>query len=267
MFNLHQRQQHILDALQHHAPFDVDTTIPINQHSQQIYQRNYTEIHLAALQDTYQYTCQLIGEASFRQLSRAYLQQYPSNHGDLNEYGQQFATFLAAELQSHRNMGYIHDVAMLEWQLFQSFCAPDAIPASLKRLLEYPEQQLLHVAIALHPAVCLLYSIYPLVQIWQFLQKPIGTLDLSIHTEGSYLLIYREQHQVNMIEIHPQTFALLKSWHSERTLMYALIQIQTRMPDIDIQQIMQELQALMIFQILDQHPFEKAQTNDPTGRP
>ena len=56
-----------------------------------------------------------------------FVRGHPSRHGDVNRYGGDYATFLASYPPA-RGLGYLTDVARLEWAIDQANIAADAAP-------------------------------------------------------------------------------------------------------------------------------------------
>src|SRR4029450_11617483 len=77
-----------------------------------IYRNNAVERFLKPLQATFPTIVRLSGEEWFRQVGRSYMHRYPSRCGNIHYIGQQFATFLGAEL-SGSDYAYVPGVARL----------------------------------------------------------------------------------------------------------------------------------------------------------
>jgi hypothetical protein len=77
----------------------------------------------------------LLGDGAFHALARALWHRHPPLSGDLGEWGEALADFIAAEPDLDE-LPYLSDVARLEWALHQAARAPEARPdpASFARL-------------------------------------------------------------------------------------------------------------------------------------
>lgn len=89
-----------------------------------MYRRNIFGILGAALAATYPVAKRIVGEQFFLCAVRAFIRQYPSQSGDLNEYCQEFADFLA-RFPPAASLAYLPDVARLEWLAQAIHCVAD----------------------------------------------------------------------------------------------------------------------------------------------
>ncbi len=131
----------------------------------------------------------LVGEGFFRFAAREYVRRCPSRDGDLERYGEDFASLLEAlpQLAPHP---YLPDVARLEWAVHTAYFAAEAEPlgrAGLAALAAAAEPRL-----CLHPAVRVLRSPWPVLRIWTVNQPhcredPAVDLDLG----GESVLVHR----------------------------------------------------------------------------
>ena len=102
-----------------------------------IYRNNAVEGFLKTLQATFPTIVRLSGEDWFRQVGRSYMRRSPSRSGNIHYVGQQFATFLEAELAgSHYE--YFVDVARLEWAYQEVLVAADHPSFDLSALALVP---------------------------------------------------------------------------------------------------------------------------------
>jgi len=108
---------------------------------------------------------QLVGEASFAVLARAFWHACPPMQGDAAEWGAELAPFIAADAQL-ADEPYLADIARLEWALHRAERAADgpASPAGLERLAEADPARL---RVVLRPGTALVVSAAPIVTIWQ----------------------------------------------------------------------------------------------------
>lgn len=119
-----------------------------------------------ALADAYPVVARLVGSAFFGEAARQYARAHPSTSGDLHRFGGAFAAFLAGYAHASA-LPYLPDVARLEWAVHESFHAADIGPFDLAALGRVPEGDHGSIRFALHPAVRLLRSQYPVASIWE----------------------------------------------------------------------------------------------------
>ncbi|HXH04204.1 MAG TPA: DNA-binding domain-containing protein, partial [Candidatus Competibacteraceae bacterium] len=97
--------------------------------------RNNTVLNLGdALAAAYPVLQRLLGADCFRALARAYIGAHPSRSGDLHDYGDALADFLAG-LPELAALPYLADVARLEWRVHRAYFAAEAAPCDLAALL------------------------------------------------------------------------------------------------------------------------------------
>ncbi len=120
---------------------------------------------VGALHATYPVVARIVGLPFFRQMARVYVAAHPSASGDLNEYGGAFPDFVAAWPHA-ASLGYLPDVARLEWAVQQVYYAPDA-EADLSTLAACPPEDCGELRFVTAPAHARLDSPWPLADIWR----------------------------------------------------------------------------------------------------
>jgi hypothetical protein len=109
----------------------------------------------------------LVGDEFFAALACAYGHAHPSDSGDLNQFGHDFAHFLR-EFPHVAQYPYFPAVAQLEWALHTAFYAPDPLNlVSPVQLAALTPEQLELACFALHPAASLLAADHAMLAIWQ----------------------------------------------------------------------------------------------------
>jgi hypothetical protein len=148
------------------------------------------------LADAYPVVRQLVGDAFFGGMARAFSRITPSRSGDLHRYGEAFADFIA-RFAPAADIPYLADSARLDWQCHRAYFAEDHAPLAFERLAEVaPEQHgALHFALA--PAAGLLSSPWPVASLWRA-HQPEGSADWnefpSPDQGGEYVLSWRDRH-------------------------------------------------------------------------
>ena len=130
-----------------------------------IYRRNVLANLGGALAATYPVVARLVGDAFFAEAARRYALGHASTSGDLGEYGAAFAQFLA-RYEHARALGYLADVARLEWACHESLNAPDAAAFDFAALACVAPEHYGELRFRVHPSVRTLRSPHAIASIW-----------------------------------------------------------------------------------------------------
>jgi hypothetical protein len=130
-----------------------------------IYRANVVASTTKALVAAYPVVRQVVGEAFFDGLARAYQRLVPSTSGDLSDYGAAFSRFVG-DFAHTQSMPYLSDLSRLEWAVHRAYGAQDA-PAwdqqSLARVAP-AEQSAIHFDWA--AGTLIVDSPFPVVRVW-----------------------------------------------------------------------------------------------------
>ena len=127
------------------------------------YQSNGHVLAERALLATYPVLAQLLGQASFADLARAFWHAQPPLRGDIARWGEGMCAFVQASAQL-QDEPYLPDVARAEWLLHASTLAPDlADDLSTLALLTTEDAQTL--ALELAPGLSTLASRWPVASL------------------------------------------------------------------------------------------------------
>jgi hypothetical protein len=160
------------------------------------YRRSILGNLVGALLATYPVLARIVGLPFFREAARGYVRTHPSASGDLNEYGGEFADFIAA-WQPADELAYLPDVARLEWRVQQVYYAADAV-ADLSVLAACPPQDYGTLRFELAPACARMDSAWPLDAIWRVNAEDYRG-DMSVDfTRGSRLVLLRRDGLVHV---------------------------------------------------------------------
>lgn len=175
----------------------------------QIY-RNHLYVTLTeALAATFPTVERLVGADFFTGIARKYIAAHPPRRATLYEYGEAFAEFLDAH-RTARALPYLGDVARFEWDVNVVFFAPDPPVLQPAALAAIATEALPQLCLALHPAVRLCASPYPIDRIWRTSQPgadPDERIDLS--EGGAALMIVRRDLDVIWHRLDPAEYAFL----------------------------------------------------------
>ncbi|MFZ6639931.1 putative DNA-binding domain-containing protein [Undibacterium sp. TC4M20W] len=189
-----------------------------------LYRGNLTAIWTSALKNAFPVLYQLVGEDYFEQLVRVFGRAFPSESGDLNQFGAKLAAFLKT-IPDAADYPYFSDVAALEWQIHCAYYAADAEALSLTDLLQAvaaPGQDVQTVRLLFHPAASLYTAELDSVAIW---------LAHQVHTEAGFPenirqachgLVSRPQWSVELHRISKASFLALTALQQGSNLGTAL---------------------------------------------
>ncbi len=136
---------------------------PRFQRGLQAYRANAGAVAERALGAAFPTLVQLLSEASFAALARAFWHAEPPQRGDVAEWGAALPAFIEGDAQLATEP-YLADVARLEWALHAAERAADAGPVTGMALLGAYDPAVLHLA--LQPGTALLSSPHPIVTLW-----------------------------------------------------------------------------------------------------
>jgi hypothetical protein len=183
-----------------------------------IYRNNVLANLREALRAVYPVVERLVGGDFFTHAANEFIRRCPSVSGDIEDYGEGFAAFLA-RFPGAEALSYLPDTAQLEWACHLVFHAADHGPLPLEKLAVIPPERYGQLRFALHPASALLASDYPVHRIWETNQSDYRgdeTVDLSLG--GVKLLLLRRRFEVEMRPLGAGEFAMLAGLAAGRTV-------------------------------------------------
>jgi hypothetical protein len=177
-----------------------------------IYRRAIFTNYRNALRATYPVVERLVGASFFGAAADAFVDAQPSHSGDLNDYGDTFAAFLAAYPPA-ADLPYLRDVARLEWAIDEANRAaevagsPEAVLAALTAV---PADRLAGLTLRLAPSCRLIASAYPIFRIWQVNQLDhTGEDRVDFDGVGDALLVRRDAAGIGIERLASGEFAWL----------------------------------------------------------
>ncbi|SEO62766.1 Putative DNA-binding domain-containing protein [Salinihabitans flavidus] len=132
-----------------------------------VYRNNVAVSLTDALETGFPVVARLLGPTNFRSVAGAYLRQYPPRSPMMMTYGADFPGFLQG-FEPLAHLGYLSDVAALEYALRESYHAADAGPIAPDALAAIPSDALAETRLTLAPALRLLRSRWPVHDIWAY---------------------------------------------------------------------------------------------------
>lgn len=154
------------------------------------YRDNYIGTLSAALESAYPVVARIVDKPFFLEAARRFILATPSESGDLNEFGESFGDFLATYPYA-AGLGYLPDVARMEWLVQQVFYAPDTPPTDLAILTRLHEDLYSDLCFFVTPAHARIDSPWPLPDIWRVNQADFRG-DMAVDfSSGAQVLIVR----------------------------------------------------------------------------
>jgi hypothetical protein len=188
-----------------------------------IYRGNVQSIWTKTLENTFPVLQQLVGNEFFTYLALQYGRQFPSQSGDLNQFGSQFSCFLAEEATVNA-YPYFASVAALEWQLHCAYYAENQVAISLQQFLSGAGSAAQQSRLLFHPASSLFRAPYAAVQVYLAHQvQPVPPIDVPLNVSSS-ALISRPMWRVELTRLDTASFQALQALQQGQVLGDALEQ-------------------------------------------
>ena len=181
--------------------------------------RNHAVITLTdALKATYPVVCRLVSDAFFAYAAHEFIREHLPERPSLAEYGAQFASFLA-QFPPCRELGYLADIARLEWAINQALHADTVAAVTRGDLSGIAAADAPRLVLTIGPGLGLVESRWPIERIWRANQAD-GDPDLTIDLDsgGVRLQIHRRGDRVVLKSLSPCELAFLQALTKGDTL-------------------------------------------------
>lgn len=153
-----------------------------------IHANTISHARLIALENTFQRTRALIGEAQFNQLSRNFLDAGGAQGRAPAQIGEAFPAFLATCAKD-----VVADVAAVEWAWLQCYHAADCAALALADLANVDEKALLALSVSRHPAALIV----------RLTSTAAAIIDPAFSGDCRALLITRPEAEVRISPVTP----------------------------------------------------------------
>ncbi len=233
----------VLDAADNTALQDIANTT-LQQQRLNVYRNNVVHSLIQALASLYPVVQQLIGKTTFTQLAQAFIPDNLPSHGTLIRYGGDFVAFLERSIQQHpalQAVGYLPDVAKLEYALHLAYHATDDPVLKPSDLAKVAGEQLLRAQLNLHASVQLLTSPHPIDAIWQaHQQSPPAVAGIVFDGSTKHILALRchAAVEVRTLQAADHTFLCYCNQH---TMQAALEYTLQQHPSFDLTILLQSV--------------------------
>lgn len=182
-----------------------------------VYRNNHIAGLVDALAESYPVVRRLVGNDFFRAMAADYVRRHPPRSPVLLTYGEGFAGFIE-DFEPARTLGYLPDMARLEWLMCESLQAADATPLAISALQALLPDALPALCMTSHPSARFLASEWPVVSIWRA-HQPANDSVLQIGSDGAEnAIIVRPDITVDLHDAETGAFEFLAALASGATL-------------------------------------------------
>ncbi len=182
-----------------------------------VYAGGYLTRIYSALEEVFEATHQVLGDAVFHALAEDYARQFPSQDYNLSFAGRHLPEYLRSWKRAEA-LPFLADLALLEWRVCEAFHAfeqPAMNPAQLSAIAPDAYD---HLQLFFQPSVSVVASAWPILDIWQARKVPRETININLIDRPQRVLIYRRDVQVVCEPINPAQQVLLGTLLQEKTL-------------------------------------------------
>ncbi len=172
-----------------------------------VYRNNVRASRTEALRQGFPVLARLLGADYFSALAAVFIQQHPPRSAALHEYGAELADYIAG-FQPLSALGYLADIARLEWARLCAFHAADAPVLSLAEMGLATLSERLKQPLHWHPSVTLLCSAHPLYRLWAS-QQGTTTAPTAQDWPAENVLVWRQGLQLRTEPIDAVSVQLL----------------------------------------------------------
>lgn len=185
-----------------------------------VYRNTMRSTLVDSLAATYPVNQRLVGEAFFRAMALAYVEAHPPRSRIMLDYGDQFAAFIDA-FPPARSVPYLGDVARLEWARTRAYHAADATPVGAEAFASVPARRWGRVAMAPHPSVRIVRSVFPILAIWRANSEGETGGSIDMNKGGDDVLVTRPVLDVRLRKLPPGGAAFITALENGQTVLEA----------------------------------------------
>ncbi len=162
-----------------------------------IYRNNVHVSLVEALMGSYPVVQRLVGEEFFRGMARVYVGKALPRTPVLIRYGDDFADFIE-DFEPARELGYLPDVARLEWAWNLAYHAADRDPVAPQALAAIPPERTGDLVFDLHPSLQIVSSPWPVQAIWETNTNDAEVRPVDLTSGGGDVLVLRPAYDVEL---------------------------------------------------------------------
>ena len=173
-----------------------------------VYQYAYTTRLVGILSEDFDTTWTFLGDQTFYDLAREFIQTHPSNTPNARWFSHRFPDFLATG-EKTKDIPAISEIAYMERALSDAFDAENAAVATRDDLARVAESNIEHAKFILHPSVTLLRQKTNSYDVFSALRKEETPAALKDEEEPQWLLVWRNDLMCRHMELDREQGALL----------------------------------------------------------
>lgn len=197
-------QKAFLNAVYHNSTMDGIIENGINSDERMaIYRNNVKTSLIDTIIATYPLCAKLTDERFLRYAANEYIKAHPSKSGNLDDYGDQFASFLKT-FEPCKDLPYLPELATFEWTKQQSYLATDA---EQKKLAKPTPGTTLNPK----PATFLLKFNHRIDRLVQFIKEASSAPSTPDLQGSSYTVITRPELEVNVFWLDQRWYEMLEN--------------------------------------------------------
>ena len=217
--NLSELQYAFIKSL--HGEADADLLRLVNPNKRMsskeklaVYQNTAKFVLLRTLEQIYPICLRILGTKYFRQIAKLYVQNHPSEHSDLNVYGNHLDDLFAELLRTRNELkefSYLSDLAKLEMAYHKSYYALDNHIFNFKAFEDTIKKGKQNLSFQISEATLFIQSEYPILEIWRSNRENTENAEsVGISKELSYLCVYRVDGNVQISHIEENAYRLVQ---------------------------------------------------------
>ncbi len=189
-----------------------------------IYHKAYFARLTEILGDTYSAVWRVMGDDTFFEVTKCYIQKTPSTYYDLSDYGESFPEHLYSIANTLKSP-FIYDLARFELEFKKLFHKKQNKPLSKETLaMSLEEEDLIFVFGA---AFRLFKSNYPIHEIWQNRKSQHFDLKTLDWKSKEYLVLYKNEGRIFIRDLSEVEFRFLEMLKAKRPVLETLKNIVT----------------------------------------
>ncbi len=158
-----------------------------------VYRNNYRTATIEALQNFFERTCRLVGEASFIKAAIHHIIQHPPHSWSLDHVGEGFSS-TCAEL--FRNDPEVSELAWLEWAMHCAFTAPDVDAMQTSAFAEataaFESDAWYELRLGFTKELTMRVITHDLIALWQQTAEPQAIQPVSKLSVNHSAIVWRE---------------------------------------------------------------------------
>jgi hypothetical protein len=170
----------------------------------------------------------VVGADYFKQMVRLFAQSQLPSQGNINSYGKDFAKILP-DLEGLQALRYLDNLIRYEWSLHTSYFSSSA---DCLDPTEYPQDELLALCVSFNASVVLLNLDFPIFEIHrQSLPGFQHKVSIDVAQSQDSILIYKDQHKVEMRLLTTEENLFLNTLASETNLLNTIERLHTQIEE------------------------------------